>query len=327
LGVNAAQNDPHELLIRVLHPDDVVVDGMPSPRPDADTPQWQRTRVAIADGQVVGSASLTLAPVTDWYFCEVTVAADYRRRGIGTRLYAAVYQLTERTFPVVTRAMNSQPIRRRFAESIGCSTLVHCPEPWIDPTSTAGQEWITQQQLPDGYQTVAMDELPIERVEQAWASYFEWAHRPFGTVHTDHLPQYWTRYSDGLDPDASRLSIETSTDSIVALSLVTPDAWDGRTMIVSETVHEEQRHGGQLLGASIAASLSRLADQGIRLVELEGHSTDAHSPQIVQTIPAGGGDPMDILKLAPPHGGSAHEAARPAAQRGHAPPPERSEAP
>jgi Acetyltransferase (GNAT) family len=311
--------------IRAPRDDDSVVDGVPLPRPGDDT--WQRTRVAIADGQVVGSASLMLAPVTDWYFCEVTVVPEYRRRGLGTRLYAAVYELTDRSIPVVTRAMNSQPIRRRFAESIGCSTLVHCPEPWIDPTSTAGQEWITQQQLPDGYQTVSMDELPIERVEQAWSTYFEWAHRPFGTVHTDHLPQYWTQYSDGLDPDASRLSIETSTGAIVVLSLVTPDAWDGRTMIVSETVHEEQRHGDQLLGATIAASLGRLADQGIRRVELEGHSTDAHSPQIVQTIPAGGGDPMDILKLAPPHRGSAHEAARPAAQRGHAPSAERSEAP
>jgi GNAT superfamily N-acetyltransferase len=311
--------------IRAPRDDDWVVDGVPLPRPGDDT--WQRTRVAIADGQVVGSASLMLAPVTDWYFCEVTVVPEYRRRSLGTRLYAAVYELTDRSIPVVTRAMNSQPIRRRFAESIGCSTLVHCPEPWIDPTSTAGQEWITQQQLPDGYQTVSMDELPIERVERAWSTYFEWAHRPFGTVHTDQLPQYWTQYSDGLDPDASRLSIETSTGAIVVLSLVTPDAWDGRTMIVSETVHEEQRHGDQLLGATIAASLGRLADQGIRRVELEGHSTDAHSPQIVQTIPAGGGDPMDILKLAPPHRGSAHEAARPAAQRGHAPSAERSEAP
>ena len=311
--------------IRAPRDDDSVVDGVPLPRPGDDT--WQRTRVAIADGQVVGSASLTLAPVTDWYFCQVTVVPEYRRRGLGTRLYAAVYELTDRSIPVVTRAMSSQPIRRRFAESIGCSTLVHCPEPWIDPTSKAGQEWIAQQQLPDGYRTVAMNELPVERVEQAWATYFEWAHRPFGTVHTDHLPQYWARYSDGLDPGASRLSIETATDTIVALSLVTPDAWDGRTMIVSETVHEEQRHGDQLLGATIAASLSRLADQGIRRVDLEGHSTDAHSPHIVQTIPAGGADPMDILKLAPPHRGSGHEAARPASQRGHAPPAERSEAP
>ncbi len=143
----------------------------------------------------------------------------------------------------------------------------------------------------------------MERVEQAWSTYFAWAHRPYGTVHTDHLPQYWTRYSAGLDQGASKLSIVTATDAIVALSLVTPDAWDGRTMIVSETVHEEQRHGDQLLGATIAASLSTLADQGIRRVELEGHSTDAHSPQIVQTIPAGGSDPMDILKLAPPRRG------------------------
>ena len=315
LGVNDAQNDPPELLIRSLLPDDDVVDGLPTPRPDADTPQWHRTRVAIADGQVVGFASLTLAPEIDWYFCEVTVSPDYRRRGIGTRLYAAVYELTDRSFPVVTRAMSSQPVRRRFAEFIGCSTLVHCPEPWIDPTSTAGREWITQQQLPGGYQTVAMDELPIERVEQAWATYFEWAHRPFGTVHTEYLPQVWAQYSAGLDPDASRLSIESSTGAIVALSLVTPDAWDGRTMIVSETVHEEQRQGDQLLGATIAASLSTLADQGIRRVELEGHSTDPHSPQIVRTLPAAGGDPMDILELAPPHRGQTHEAARPAAQQ------------
>ena len=300
LGVNAAQSDPPELLIRPLLSDDDV-DGVPTPRPDADTPQWHRTRVAIADGQVVGFASLTLAPVIDWYFCEVTVIPEYRRQGIGTRLYAAVYELTNRNVSVVTRAMSSQPVRRRFAEFIGYSTLVHCPEPWIDPTSTAGREWITQQQLPGGYQTVAMDELPIERVEQAWTTYFEWTHRPFGTVHTEYLPQVWARYSDGLDPDASRLSIESSTGAIVALSLVTPDAWDGRTMIVSETVHEEQRQGDQLLGATIAASLSVLADQGIRRVELEGHSTDAHSPQIVRTLPAGGGDPMDILKLAPPH--------------------------
>ena len=287
--------------IRAPRDDDSVVDGVPLPRPGDDT--WQRTRVAIADGHVVGSASLMLAPVTDWYFCEVTVAPEYRRRGIGTRLYAAVYELTDRSIPVVTRAMSSRPIRRQFAESIGCSTLVHCPEPWIDPTSTAGQEWITQQQLPDGYRTVAMDELSMKRVEQAWATYFEWAHRPYGTVHTDHLPQYWTRYSAGLDQGASKLSIETATDAIVALSLVTPDAWDGRTMIVSETVHEEQRQGDQLLAATIAASLSTLADQGIRRVDLEGHSTDAHSPQIVQTIPAGGSDPMDILKLAAPHRG------------------------
>jgi GNAT superfamily N-acetyltransferase len=154
LGVNDAHNDPPEWVIRSLITDDDVVDGLPTPRPDADTPQWQRTRVAIADVHAVGSASLTLAPGIDWYFCEVTVIPEYRRRGIGTRPYAAVCELTDRSIHVVTRAMSSQPVRRRFAEFIGCSTLVHCPAPWIDPTSTAGREWnhstATPRRLPNG---------------------------------------------------------------------------------------------------------------------------------------------------------------------------------
>jgi hypothetical protein len=73
-------------------------------------------------------------------------------------------------------------------------------------------------------------------------------------------------------------------------------------MIVSETVQEDQPDGSQLLGATVAASLSKLADRGVSRVELEGHSTDAPSPQLVRSLPSAGGDPMDILKLAPPRG-------------------------
>ena len=295
----SSQSDLPDLSIRSLHDDDVL-DGLPAVGPDADTPQWQRTRVAIANGQVVGTASLSLSPVSDMYFCEVTVIPGYRRRGIGTRLYTAIYELTDPTIPVVTRAMSSQPVRRQFAESLGCSVLVHCPAPWVDLTSEAGQQWIAQQQLPDGYQTVAMDELPINRVKQAWAAYFEWAHRPFGTVRTEHLPDYWAWYGSGLDGETSMVTIDASTQAVVALSLVTPDAWDGRTMIVSETVHEDQPDGNRLLCATVAASLSRLAARGYDRVELEGHSTDAHLPQLVRSLPPAGGDPMDFLKLLPP---------------------------
>jgi hypothetical protein len=229
------------------------------------------------------------------------------------RLYAAVYDLIDPSIPVLARAMSSQPLRRRFAESIGCTVLVHCPEPWVEPSSAPGQQWIAQQRLPDGYQTVTMNNLPIEQVEKAWAAYFEWAHRPFGSVHTDRLPLYWSHYSRGLDADASMLSIGASTNTIVAPSLVTPDAWDARTMIVSETVQEDQSDGSQLLGATVAASLSKLADRGVSRVELEGHSTDAPSPQLVRSLPSAGGDPMDILKLAPPRAFPASKAARPRA--------------
>ena len=118
-----------------------------------------------------------LAPVTDWYFCEVTVIPDYRRRGLGTRLYAAAYEPTA-SVPVVTRAMSSQPIRRRFA-SPSAAPPSATAQTWIDPTSTAGQNGSLNTNFPAATE-LAMDELPIERVEQAWATYFEWAHRPFG---------------------------------------------------------------------------------------------------------------------------------------------------
>ena len=80
----SSQNDLPDLSIRALHDDDDVPDGLPAVGPDADTPQWQRTRGAIANGQVVGTASLSLSPVIDLYFCEVTVIPGYRRRDIGT---------------------------------------------------------------------------------------------------------------------------------------------------------------------------------------------------------------------------------------------------
>jgi hypothetical protein len=137
-------------------------------------------------------------------------------------------------------------------------------------------------------------------VQRAWAIHYDWVHRPFGTVQTDCLPQIWVEYSLGLDPDSSMVSIDSSTGEIVALSLVTPEAWDGRTMIVSETVHRDQADGHHLLRAAVAAALDVLAHKRTLLVDLEGHSTDPHSPALVSSLPTVGGDPMGILKLAPP---------------------------
>jgi hypothetical protein len=140
----------------------------------------------------------------------------------------------------------------------------------------------------------------IRQVQRAWAIHYDWVHRPFGTVQTDCLPQIWVEYSLGLDPDSSMVSIDSSTGEIVALSLVTPEAWDGRTMIVSETVHRDQADGHHLLRAAVAAALDVLAHKRTLLVDLEGHSTDPHSPALVSSLPTVGGDPIDILKLAPP---------------------------
>jgi hypothetical protein len=238
--------------------------------------------------------------VTDTYYCEVTVAREYRRQRIGTRLYAAVYNTNDQRFPVLTRAMESRPLRRHFANAIGCTVLFHCPEPWIDPTSPAGRRWVDQQTVPPSFTITVMRDLPTERVQQAWAQCFEWTHQPFGVVHRDRLPALWTQLSRAIDQDASMLAANPATGELVAMSLVTPEVWDGRTMIISETVRKTQQAGHQLLRSTVAASLNVLGQRGIRRVELEGHATDTHSPALVQGLPPGGGDPMDVLELAPP---------------------------
>ncbi|HEY9290900.1 MAG TPA: GNAT family N-acetyltransferase [Microlunatus sp.] len=296
---NSTPRSGDAVQIRNLQASDQVPSELPTPRPDEDHPRWRRTLLAIDSGNIVGTAALALATVTDSYFCEINVLPTQRRQRIGTRLYAAIYQRRDHPFPVLTRAMRSQPLRRTFAESLGSKVRTHCPEPWIDPPTDQAQQWINQQSLPGGYTTVTMAEQPTQKILQAWTTYYVWAHEAFGTVHANKVPLTWEGYSQGLDPAASMITLDQE-GRIVAFSLVSPDVWDGRTMIVSETVQHDQPDGSQLLKATVAQSLSVLGERGVHRVELEGHSTDPHSPDLVNSLPAGEGDPMDILELDSP---------------------------
>lgn len=290
-----------KIWIRAVEAGDRVPDDLPALRPDEDSPGWRRTRVAHAvhqaGDQIVGTASVALSAATDTYFCEIDVVPRYRRQGIGTRLYAAIHQLTDPRFPVLARAMDSHPLRRQFAESLGYSVLTRCPAPWIDPPSPAAQQWAATQTLPDGYASDIIGDEPLALVKEAWLTYFAWAHEPFGTVHVDRIPQMWDQYSPGVDPAASAITYSPE-GSIVAFSLVSPDAWDGRTFIVAETVDRGQSDGAQLLRATVATSLMVLAERGTHRVQLEGHTTDPHTPDLARSLPPAGSDPMDILKLA-----------------------------
>jgi GNAT superfamily N-acetyltransferase len=284
--------------LRAVQAGDKVAEGLPGPPPDSDGPGWRRTLVATVEGQVVGFATLTLNPATDTYFCDVSVSPAHRRRGIGTRLFTEVQQLADRRLPVLGRAMSSQPLRRHFAEHLGGSVLMHCPMPSIDPSSIAGRRWTDGQRLPEGYEMTPMADVPAEEIQAAWSRYFTWTHQPFGAIRSDALPSVWDDYRAGVDDTLSYLCRDAD-GQIVAFSLVSPNVWDGRTFVVAETVHQDQPHGVNLLQATLAASLGRLAERGIRRVEIEGHSTDAHIPHVFRTLPAGPSDPLDIYLLTP----------------------------
>ena len=298
--MNTPPNDPPARLdLRPLHVDDVIPVELPAPPIDQDSRPWRRSVVAAIDDQLVGVGWISLAPVTDTYFVEVHVANDHRRRGVGTALFGAVCARADQPFPVCARVMSSQPWRRGFAESLGCAVRIQYPGPWIDPTSEPGRAWADQQLLPSGYRTRSMAEVELERVIDAWATYYNWIHRPFGPVRQARIRDLWDHYANGLDPQLSMITTD-ETGTVVAFSLVTPDGWQGRTFVVSETVDPEQPDGEALLLATVAASVRALGRRGLRLVELEGHSTDPHSPTLVRSLPPGGGDPMDIVELTRP---------------------------
>jgi GNAT superfamily N-acetyltransferase len=284
--------------VRAVQAGEEIAEGLPSPPPDSEDPRWRRTVLAVVEGQTVGSATLALNPATDTYMCEVSVSPAFRRRGIGTRLFTAAQQVADHRLPIVGRVMSSQPLRRPFAEHLGGSVLLHCPMPSIDPTSAAGQQWTATQQLPDGYQTTRMTDVPAEKVQAAWSSYYSWAHQPLGRTRADALPTVWEDYRSGIDDTLSYLCTDAD-GQIVAFSFVSPDIWDGRTFIVAETADRDQPLGASLLQATLAASLRALADRGIQRVEIEGHSTDPHIPQLFETLPAGPSDPLDIYLLTP----------------------------
>ena len=284
--------------VRALQAGEEIAEGLPSPPPDSEDPRWRRTLVAVVEGQAVGFATLALNPATDTYMCEVSVSPAFRRRGIGSRLFTAVQQIADHRLPIVGRVMSSQPLRRHFAEHLGGSVLLHCPMPSIDPTSAAGQQWTAAQLLPDGYETTRMTDVPAEEVQAAWSTYYSWAHQPLGPTRADALPTVWEDYRSGIDDTLSYLCRDAD-GQIVAFSFVSPDIWDGRTFIVAETANRDQPLGVSVLQATLAASLRALADRGMQRVEIEGHSTDPHIPQLFETLPAGPSDPLDIYLLSP----------------------------
>ncbi|GAA3633169.1 GNAT family N-acetyltransferase [Microlunatus ginsengisoli] len=282
--------------LRPLTADDILPAELPGPPIDQGSPRDPRPVVAVDHDQLVGVGWTSLDPVLELYFAEINVVVDHRRRGVGTALFRAVCAGADPSFPVCARVMSSQPWRRGFADSLGCVTRVRCPEVWIDPVSEPGRAWADRQVLPPGFRTLPLAEVDRELVIGAWASYYDWAHRPLGAVRTERLREHWDRYADGLDPQLSMITTD-EPGTVVAFSLVTPDGWQGRTFVVAETADPAQPDGDALLTATVAASIRALARRGTRLVELEGHATDPHSPALARSLPPGGSDPMEIVEL------------------------------
>jgi GNAT superfamily N-acetyltransferase len=266
--------------------------------PDRDGDRWRRTVVAEIDDRAVGCGTVALdAVLRDVYFCEIDVAEDHRRRGIGTAVFAELCARTaERPFPIFSRAIASQPVRRLFAASLGYDVVVHCPSPQADPTAPTWRRWIERQPPPAGCRVVGPHEVDEAAFEAVLIGYFRWAHEPWGpTYGPDRLAAALRNYRSTLDPKASVLIIQDA--EIAAMSLVAGEIREGRTMVICEAARPNQPGGELLVRTAAGQSLDRLRHRGIRLVEFEGHSTDPHIPGLFASFPPHDSDPMDVISL------------------------------
>lgn len=265
--------------------------------PPGDLDGWQRTIVAEEDGEVLGMGTMLLSNVhRDSFYSEIQVEPEVRRHGVGRALFDALVECTPAPYPILTRAMASQPVRQAFARSLGFDVLMRCPSPQLHPGSLATSHWIEQHPTPSGVQIVAAEERSFEEFLDAWVDLYVWIHEEWSpTVDRSTVHQLFAA-SGMADVDFELSRVAVVDGRIAALACVLPDQWDNRSFMVTETAHRRQARGTQILAATIAAALRACAERGIHFVEFDGHVVDPHYYPLSQTFPITGSDPLLVMR-------------------------------
>src|SRR6478735_2743915 len=258
---------------------------------------WQRTLVAEDHGEVLGMGTMLLSNVhRDSYYCEIQVEPEVRRQGVGRTLFDALLNCTPTPYPILTRAMASQPARQAFARSLGFDVLMRCPSPQLHPGSLATANWIERHRAPAGVRIVAAQERSFEEFLDAWVDLYVWIHEEWSPTVAREVVHDMFAASGMAEVDFELSQVAVVDDRIVALACVLPDQWDNRSSPVTETVHRRTPSGTEILGATIAAALRACARRGIHFVEFDGHVVDPHYYPLAQTFPITGADPLLVMR-------------------------------
>jgi GNAT superfamily N-acetyltransferase len=258
---------------------------------------WQRTLVAEDGGDVLGMGTMLLSNVhRNSYYCEVQVEPEFRRQGVGRTLFEALLDCTPETYPILTRAMSSQPARHAFAAAMGFEVLMRCPSPQLHPGSLATSHWIERHPVPAGVAVVPANQRSFAEFLDAWVELYVWIHERWSPTVARETVHAMFAASGLADVDFELSQVAVVDDRIVALACVLPDQWDNRSFMVTETVRRQVPRGTEILGGTIAQALKACAVRGIHLVEFDGHVVDPHYYPLAQTLPITGADPLLVLR-------------------------------
>lgn len=258
---------------------------------------WQRTLVAEDADGVLGMGTMLLSNVhRDSFYCEIQVEPESRRSGVGRTLFEALIDCTPTAYPILARAMTSQPGRLAFAEAMGFDVLMRCPSPQLHPAAPATRNWIEQHPNPADVAVVTAGERSFEEFLDAWAELYVWIHEDWSPTVNRETVRALFAASGMADVDFELSQVAIVDGRIAALACVLPDQWDNRSFLVTETVSRRLPDGIRILGATIAAALRACAARGINLVEFDGHVVDPHYYPLARTLPISGSDPLLVLR-------------------------------
>ncbi|GAA3640104.1 GNAT family N-acetyltransferase [Microlunatus ginsengisoli] len=258
---------------------------------------WQRTLVAEDCGDVLGMGTMLVSNVhRESYYCEVQVEPEARREGVGRALFDALLACTPTPYPVLTRAMSSQPAREAFARAMGFEVLMRCPSPQLHPSSLATAHWIEQHPVPPGVRVVPASERSYEEFLDAWVDLYVWIHEEWSPTVDRAIVHQLFAASGMAEVDFELTRVAIVDGRIAALACVLPDPWDNRSFLVTETVRRRLGNGTDILAATIGSALQACAERGITFVEFDGHVVDPHYYPLAQTLPITGSDPLLVMR-------------------------------
>jgi hypothetical protein len=152
----------------------------------------------------------------------------------------------------------------------------------VDPMAMRG--WVDAQPVPPGVVLDDLSAFPTTELVEAHRDRYVWTHEDWCAAPIS-LPAVTAHAEATVAVTRRELSSGARVgDRLAALAMVI-DEPGGGLMLISETVRRTESHGVAVVAAVVADALRRLADAGVRDVELDGHVTDPHLHPVTRSFP------------------------------------------
>lgn len=231
--------------------------------------QWNgpdsRTLAAWRDEELTAVALMWLPELHDSHY-EIRLILRPGAMSAAKRLVEHLLALRSQPRPALTRGFITAENTVVF-DDLGGRTVQMVPPSQV---SVRKREALRTFPLVRSAASVSFDAL-----RTAINSMYMWTHEEWAPVSSSHLnqPANSLGFPDEVDMEASSVAVGDEGE-VNALALVFPDV-DG-PILIAETASKDAAGGERLVEGCLRRSLNVLAEQGVEIVEFDGHISDRH---------------------------------------------------